>query len=145
MQQCSIAHALVPMQVFVSAAAPVDRPGSSIGASPDYTALRDRLSVLAGNSSVRSSERASATRFLQPGELDNMLAVGLQHISCSWAQTVWNIEDIPPSSLTAGWMAWYYGIVPDKDRALDEASLKKLKFKLHPDKVMLVAIIDYAM
>eukprot|EP00891_Asterochloris_glomerata_P008014 jgi/Astpho2/8014/fgenesh1_pg.00120_%23_10_t len=86
-----------------------------------------------GRAEERMRLPATGTRFLQPEELSNMLDLGLQQIPRSGAQAVWNIEDIPPSSLTAGWMAWYFGLTPDSSSVLDNATMKRLKLKLHPD------------
>lgn len=113
----------------VQVSEPVEGPGTSMGTLSGYKALRERLSVLSGRLP------ATGTRFLQPEELSNMLDLGLQQIPRSGAQAVWNIEDIPPSSLTAGWMAWYFGLTPDSSSVLDSATMKRLKLKLHPDSV----------
>lgn len=100
--------------------------------NPEHLALEDRLRLL-----TTKQPGNKVPRLLQPQELGDMLET--DWVTGGVPLAVWRIEDIAVESVTARWLAWYYGLTklgPDDELPeISKLQFKRLCAKIHPDKV----------
>ena len=101
--------------------------------NPEHLALEDRLRLL----TTKQPNFTHRARLLQPQELGDMLET--DWVTGGVPLAVWRIEDIAVESVTARWLAWYYGLTklgPDDELPeISKLQFKRLCAKIHPDKV----------
>ena len=62
--------------------------------------------------------------------------LGTEWVAGGVPLNVWRIEDIAVESVTARWLAWYYGVTQlGPNAAISKSQFKRLCLKIHPDKV----------